>query len=133
MIDFGSNQVIIKIINHLESNNTFSELLIKVNHGVNLGKEYKFNSNDNKTIRFGRKTGTNINIVFSDDSTSRIQSTITYENNNWYIMDSDGIKTSSNGTWMLADEYYEIQDGMIFRAGSNIIDCKLIQVKENRK
>ena len=41
-----------------------------------------------------------------------------YENNNWFIVDSTGNKESMNGTWYLADEYIDINENMIFRAGS---------------
>ena len=43
---------------------------------------------------------------------------IFYENNNWYICDGSGTKESMNGTWFLADEYIDIYENMIFRAGS---------------
>lgn len=43
---------------------------------------------------------------------------IFYENNNWFIVDSTGNKESMNGTWFLADEYIDIYEDMIFRAGS---------------
>ena len=43
---------------------------------------------------------------------------IFYENNNWFIVDSTGNKESMNGTWYLADEYIDINENMIFRAGS---------------
>lgn len=41
-----------------------------------------------------------------------------YENNNWYIVDGSGFRASLNGTWYLADEYMDIYEGMIFRAGT---------------
>jgi hypothetical protein len=43
---------------------------------------------------------------------------IFYENNNWYIVDSDGMNESLNGTWFLADEYMDIYEDMTFRAGT---------------
>jgi hypothetical protein len=41
-----------------------------------------------------------------------------YEGNNWYIVDGDGEKESLNGTWLLVDEYMDIYEGMIVRAGT---------------
>ena len=46
-------------------------------------------------------------------------------------MDSDGYKSSSNGTWILADEYTEIYSGMQIRAGSNIFECYLTDTSNN--
>lgn len=51
---------------------------------------------------------------------------IFYENNNWYIVDADGTKQSLNGTWYLADEYMDIYDGMVFRAGTTSFQAQLI-------
>jgi hypothetical protein len=66
-----------------------------------------------------------VDLAFGDESTSRVQcryvffiSSIFYENNNWYIVDGDGDKASLNGTWFLADEYMDIYENMIFRAGT---------------
>ena len=43
-------------------------------------------------------------------------------------MDADGgEKSSSNGTWVLADEFTEIYNGMQIRAGSNIFECFLVE------
>ena len=50
---------------------------------------------------------------------------IFYENNNWYIVDGDGIKQSLNGTWYLADEYMDIYEAMIFRAGTTSFQAHL--------
>jgi len=50
---------------------------------------------------------------------------IFYENDNWYIVDSNGEKPSSNGTWILADEYTQIENDMILRVGSNILLCMI--------
>ena len=45
-------------------------------------------------------------------------SSIFYEANNWYIVDSDGFSDSLNGTWLLADEYNDIYDDIEYRAGT---------------
>ena len=43
-----------------------------------------------------------------------------YETDNWVIYDGNGSKESTNGTWMLANEYVEITDGMVFK-GAEIL------------
>lgn len=76
------------------------------------------NSKDKKVIRLGRIKTNEIDLDFNDESISRIQTTIRFENNNWFIYDGDGKKGSLNGTWYLAEEYITITEGMIFSAGS---------------
>ena len=50
---------------------------------------------------------------------------IYYENNNWNIIDGDGTKVSLNGTWYLADDFIDIYEGMIFRAGTTSFEAHL--------
>ena len=92
----------------------------------------EFNSVDNKVIRFGRKKGQNqnINVAFTEDSTSRFQCTISYDeyNRSWKIIDGDGAKKSLNGTWVLADEYILIEKGMQIRVGTTTFEADLCEV-----
>ena len=72
IIDFGHNQMIIKI----EKNDDNSSILnIKVNHGVSKGNELTVNSTDVKIVKLGRKLGNDILMEFPDESTSRVQLT----------------------------------------------------------
>ena len=48
------------------------------------------------------------------------QNRIVYEGSNWVIYDGDGTKLSTNGTWLFADDYYEVQDGTIFKAAETL-------------
>ena len=57
--------MIVKIHNKLIS--------LVVNHGVNTGKEYVFNSDIQRIIRIGRKKTSSVDIDFNDDATSRLQ------------------------------------------------------------
>jgi len=38
-------------------------------------------------------------------------------NDEWYIVDGDGTKKSTNGTWFFIEQPFEIYDNMIFKAG----------------
>jgi hypothetical protein len=51
---------------------------------------------------------------------------IFYESNNWYIIDSDGMTDSLNGTWLLADEYIDVYEDMVFRAGTTSFKANLV-------
>lgn len=74
VIDFGTNQLVIKI-SPIENDLSNSILNIKVNHGINKGKELTINSKDYKIVKLGRKPGKDIFMEFSEESTSRIQLT----------------------------------------------------------
>ena len=123
VFSFSSTLICVKI--NLNINNFGSTISLKILHGTNQNNEYSFNSNDKVLIRLGRLKTNLIDIDFNDESTSRLQTTILYENNNWYIVDGDGIKKSLNGTWFFADEYITINEGMIFRAGSTTFKSHL--------
>jgi hypothetical protein len=117
--------------NNDNNNISSSTLTLKIIYGINEGKEYSFNSNIKKTIKIGRLKNPEIDIDLNDESTSRIQSTIFYENNNWYIIDGDieNKKPSLNGTWYFADKYITITEGMIFRAGTTSFKSHLVSSK----
>ena len=89
----------------------------------------EFNSTDNPVIRFGRKKSPkdNNDVAFTEESTSRLQCTISYDQNsrNWKIVDKDGIKASLNKTWFLADEYILIEHGMEIRVGTTTFKATL--------
>lgn len=64
-----------------------------------------------------------VKVVFNDDSTSRLQCSIVFENNSWFLMDSDGSKKTMNGTWYLADEFIRVKSGMNIRAGTTTFEA----------
>ncbi len=66
-----------------------------------------------------------IDIAFNEQSVSRIQCTIYFEDNNWYIIDRDGVQESMNSTWYLADEYMDIYENMTFRSGTTTFRANL--------
>ena len=51
---------------------------------------------------------------------------IVYEDPSWIIYDCDGTKPSTNGTWIFADDYYEIYDGLIFKAAETLFQVNII-------
>ena len=115
-------------------NLTGSTITLKIIYGICKGNEYTFNSDTHSLIKIGRLKSPEIDIDINDESTSRIQTTIFYENNNWYIMDGnkqDIIKPSLNGTWLFANEFFTIFDGMIFRAGTTSFECHIKNNKNN--
>lgn len=49
-----------------------------------------------------------------------------YEDSHWVIYDGDGIKESTNGTWIYIEDAYEITDGMMFKAGQTMFKVNVI-------
>jgi len=117
IFSFSSTLILVKIENNL--------IQLKILYGTNQNNEYSFNSNKKQYIKLGRIKNNDIDLEFNDESTSRIQTTIFYENNNWYIIDGDGSKKSLNGTWYFADIFFIIKEGMIFRAGTTSFKAHL--------
>jgi pSer/pThr/pTyr-binding forkhead associated (FHA) protein len=117
IFSFSSTLILVKIENNL--------IQLKILYGTNQNNEYSFNSNEKQYIKLGRIKNNDIDLEFNDESTSRIQTTIFYENNNWYIIDGDGSKKSLNGTWYFADIFLIIKEGMIFRAGTTSFKAHL--------
>ena len=116
-----------------DENLNSSIITLKILYGVCEGNEYTFDSNTHPLIKIGRLNTSEIDIEINDESTSRVQTSIFYENNNWYIIDGNKQenKSSLNGTWLYANEYHTIFDGMIFRAGTTFFECNIKNNKNN--
>ena len=44
---------------------------------------------------------------------------------NWIIVDGDGEKPSTNGTWLFAEQFFEMFDGMVFKVGETLIKAQI--------
>jgi pSer/pThr/pTyr-binding forkhead associated (FHA) protein len=61
---------------------------------------------------------------FEDTSLSRYHCTLIYDNY-WFISDGDGEKHSTNGTWLFAENFFEVFDGMAFKVGETLFKVTL--------
>ena len=78
-----------------------------------------FKQEEKKNINY------DIDIEFNEDNVSKIQTKIFYSNNNWNIIDGDGLeKKSRSGTWVLADEYTITWDGCIIFVENNTFEIQ---------
>lgn len=60
-------------INPILDDENVSEIKFNVNFGINEGKEYVFKSNEHPIIKAGRKKRSDVQLVFPEDATSRVQ------------------------------------------------------------
>ena len=64
-------------------------------------------------------------IKFPGSSLSRTQCQIDYLDEKWILRDGDGGKSSTNGTWLFAEDEQKIEDGMILKAGQSLFKISL--------
>ena len=104
-----------------------SLLTLEVLFGEGQRRKKSFDSKNKKIVKIGRLTNNETDFSFSDEDVSRRQCVLTFEDNNWYINDGDGINESSNGTWFYPEKYFTITEGMIIRMGTTSFECKFIE------
>jgi len=110
-----------------DSNTVIASLLtIEVLYGEDQRRKITFDSRKKQKIRIGRIKNEETDFAFEDDDVSRKQCMIIFEDNNWYIVDGNGINPSSNGTWFYPEKYFNITDGLIIRIGTTLFECKLL-------
>ena len=104
-----------------------SLLTLKVLFGEKEKRKKTFDSRKKQIIRIGRIKNDEIDFNFNDEDVSRKQCMIIFEENNWYIVDGNGIQPSSNGTWFYPEKYYNINEGLIIRMGTTLFECNYLQ------
>ena len=104
-----------------------SVLTIEVIFGEEQRRKITFDSRKKQKIRIGRINNEETDFVFEDVDVSRKQCMIIFEDNNWYIVDGDGEKPSSNGTWIYPEKYFNITDGLIVRIGTTVFECNIFE------
>ena len=114
-----------------EINNTNTVIASLLTLEVLFGEENKrkiiFDSRKKQVIKIGRMKNNEIDFTFDDEDVSRKQCVISFEENNWYIVDGNGIQKSSNGTWFYPEKYYNINEGLIIRMGTTLFECNYFQ------
>ena len=109
------------------SNTVIASLLtLEVLFGEEKKRKITFDSRKKQIIKIGRMKHDEIDFTFDDEDVSRKQCMIIFEENNWYIVDGNGIQNSSNGTWFYPEKYFNINEGLIFRIGTTLFECNYI-------
>ena len=112
------------------SNTVIASLLtLEVIFGEEQRRKITFDSRKKQQIRIGRIKNEETDFSLEDDDVSRKQCMIIYEDNNWYIVDGDGEKPSSNGTWFYPEKFYNITDGLVIRIGTTLFECQNFEEK----
>ena len=106
---------------------TASLLTLEVLFGEKEKRKKTFDSRKKQIIRIGRVKSNEIDFNFNDDDVSRKQCMIIFEENNWYIVDGNGIQKSSDGTWFYPEKFYNINEGLIIRMGTTLFECNYLQ------
>ena len=115
IISFGETHMVISY-----NGNT---LCIRFLDGPKIDHEFFFQTHQ-APIKIGR--GTDCEVRIDDNNLSRYQCNIEY-NSRWLL--NDGFtKTSTNGTWLFAEEPFVLTNGTIFKAGHTLFECKIIQL-----
>ena len=110
------------------SNTVIASLItVEVIFGEDQRRRISFDSRKKQKIRIGRIKNDETDFVFEDDDVSRKQCMIIFEDNNWYLLDGDGEKPSSNGTWFYPEKYFTISNGLIIRIGTTIFECQVFE------
>lgn len=50
---------------------------------------------------------------------------LTYRNGTWVLLDGDGLKHSTNGTWMFVERAFKLHDLTLFKAGNVLFKALL--------
>lgn len=121
ILSFGSTHMTVV----LEQNGSETKLTVKFIEGPKAGQSYIY-SNPKEVVRIGRMQ--DCSIKFDDTSLSRYQCSIRYlESTGWTVLDGDGSKPSTNGTWLFLDDYFAIETGMTFKAGMTLFRVRTRQ------
>jgi pSer/pThr/pTyr-binding forkhead associated (FHA) protein len=64
-------------------------------------------------------------IMFNDTSLSRLQCRIDFIDDKWFIKDGDGEKSSTNGTWLFAEDELKLEERSVIKSGDSLIQVSL--------
>lgn len=120
IISFGDSHMVVQMLG--SSGEVSSNIAIRFLDGPKIDQTFTFSAEDSPVL-IGRMV--DCRIRFDDNSLSRYQCCVRYDQaDGWMLSDGNGSKNSTNGTWLFVDDYFEIFDGMVFKAGQTLYECK---------
>ena len=123
LINIGSNYLVLYINDSVITFKIFnnSTILEGKSNEDNIGqnyvtKEYKVKENEDSVITIGRSQ--KCDIIIEDMMLSKIQAYIEYNSKTkkFYLNDGDGVKESTNGTWVFILNATKITNNFMFKA-----------------
>ena len=123
LINIGSNYLVLYINDNAITFKIFnnSTILEGKSNEDNIGqnyvtKEYKVKENEDSVITIGRSQ--KCDIIIEDMMLSKIQAYIEYNSKTkkFYLNDGDGVKESTNGTWVFILNATKITNNFMFKA-----------------
>ena len=123
LINIGSNYLVLYINDNVITFKIFnnSTILEGKSNEDNIGqnyvtKEYKVKENEDSVITIGRSQ--KCDIIIEDMMLSKIQAYIEYNSKTkkFYLNDGDGVKESTNGTWVFILNATKITNNFMFKA-----------------
>lgn len=106
-----------------------NSISIRFVEGPKATQIFNFTAGDSP-IRIGRMV--DCLVRFEETNLSRYQCMISYADDCWRLEDGDGHKVSTNGTWLYVDDYIEVTDDMMFKAGQTLFSVRSTQCKLKR-
>jgi hypothetical protein len=88
--------------------------------GEKVGQSMQWRPEDSP-IRFGRMA--DCQVKFEDAGLSRCQCRLLYSNGNWKLQDGDGLKASTNGTWVMVQTCFPLGVKTVFKAGRMLFEA----------
>eukprot|EP00831_Metopus_contortus_P049064 TRINITY_DN4029_c0_g2_i1.p1 TRINITY_DN4029_c0_g2~~TRINITY_DN4029_c0_g2_i1.p1 ORF type:complete len:427 (+),score=27.67 TRINITY_DN4029_c0_g2_i1:39-1283(+) len=130
LISLGNPNIQAKILVHnSDTPEAFSELNLTIFRDNIQIHSYKFTQRDSP-IWIGRTEHCKVRI--KSEGLSRVQAKIEFRHGVWLLMDGDGLKHSTNGTWVCPDQYFPLSTHSIFRSGGVIFRCSVQSIERNQ-
>lgn len=119
VVSFGESHMLVQ----LNTNN--SDISLKFLEGPKADEVLTFTPDDSE-IQIGRIQ--DCKVVFNDSSLSRYQLVLKFnDQSGWSLEDGNGVKGSTNGTWLFAEDLFEIHDGLLFKVGQTLFLAKTVE------
>jgi hypothetical protein len=136
LINIGGNYLVIyiekkKIIIKIFNNNILDSPSKQDKNDINCDlKEYDIDENRDFCINIGRNQ--NCDIIIEDMMLSKIQCHIEYNSSDkcFYLIDGDGQKDSTNGTWVFILNPTKITNNFMFKAEHTLFLANLINISK---
>lgn len=101
-----------------------NQIAIKFLEGIRANEKRIFSYSD-LPVTIGRYAGSTI--IMDCINLSKHHCRIIGINDEFYIVDGDGKRGSTNGTWLYAENDYAIEAGTVFKAGQSLFLCELTE------